>query len=348
MNHRLQSIVYGLVFALIVGWVLYIGQGIFVPIIFSVLLAYVIFGLTRLLERIPGLGPALPLALRYAVSVLAIGVLLFGFALLFISQIGAVVARAPEYLGDLLALIQQGAVALGMESEPTWASLRRDALSYINLQRLLGSTALLLTSLVAGLVVVVLYVAFMLVERAALPAKIDNLSSDPAQVARVRQLLTGINTRIGAYLALKTLINIITGLVTWAILALFGVEFAAFWAVLAATLNYIPYIGTVLSVAFPVLFAMLQFADPGPVMSVLIALSVAQFFTGHFLDPYVMGQSLNLSPLVILVSLAVWATLWGIPGAFLAVPMTACLVMILSEFPGTRPIAVLLSRHGKV
>ena len=88
----------------------------------------------------------------------------------------------------------------------------------------------------------------------------------------------------------------------------------------------------------------------GIVLALLLAgaLSVAQFLNGNLLDPYLMGNSLNLSPFVILVSLTVWSALWGIPGAFLAVPITACIMMILAEFSGSRPIAVLLSQKGEV
>ncbi|MCU0804414.1 MAG: AI-2E family transporter, partial [Burkholderiales bacterium] len=107
-------------------------------------------------------------------------------------------------------------------------------------------------------------------------------------------------------------------------------------------------IGTVLSVFFPVAFATMQFADPGPVLALLAALSVAQFFIGFFLDPWLMGSSLNLSPFVILVSITVWGALWGIPGAFLAVPVTACMAMVFAEFDATRPLAVLLSRNGEL
>jgi predicted PurR-regulated permease PerM len=136
--------------------------------------------------------------------------------------------------------------------------------------------------------------------------------------------------------------------VSWVILAWFGVEFAVFWAVLIGFLNYVPYIGSVLGVVVPVAFTTMQFADPNVILAVLLYLSAAQIVIGFFLDPYLMGSSLNLSPFAILVSLAVWSALWGIAGAFLAVPMTACLVLILAEFKGTRPIAILLSRNGQV
>jgi len=79
-----------------------------------------------------------------------------------------------------------------------------------------------------------------------------------------------------------------------------------------------------------------------------VGLSVVQFLNGNLLDPYLMGDSLNLSPLIILFSLAVWSKLWGIPGALLAVPFAAVMLIVFQEFEGTRPLAVLLSRHGQL
>ncbi len=90
-----------------------------------------------------------------------------------------------------------------------------------------------------------------------------------------------------------------------------------------------------------------QFDDPNTILWVLVALTMAQFLIGNFLDPYVMSSSLNLSPFAILVSLAVWSELWGIPGAFLAVPITAIMAIVLSGFQGARPVAILLSRNGR-
>jgi AI-2 transport protein TqsA len=110
----------------------------------------------------------------------------------------------------------------------------------------------------------------------------------------------------------------------------------------------VPYIGSFLGVLFPVTMAIVQFANPGDVLAVLLPLTVLQFLIGNFLDPLIMGNSLNLSPFAILASLAVWSALWGIPGAFLAVPITAVIAIVFSEFAGTRPIAVLLSRDGRL
>jgi len=347
-NAGLQALVHGAVLALIIGWVLYIGRGVFVPVVLGVLVVYVIVGLTRLLARLPYVGDMLPDRLAYALSVLLIGAGFVFAAYLLVANIDGIVARAPLYQESLLASIQQLAVRLGIETEPTWVSLRRDLLAQINIQRVVGSTVASVTSMLVGLVVVSLYASFLMLELRHFPAKLAGLSSDPQRVVRVRQVTSDINSRIGSYLALKTVLSLLLGAVCWVIMTLMGLEFALFWAMLITLLNYVPYIGSFLGVALPAAMAIVQFADASTVAMLLVYLSIAQFAIGNFLEPYVMGNSLNLSPFAILVSLTVWSGLWGIAGAFLAVPITSIMTIVLAGFAGTRPIAVLLSRDGRV
>ena len=348
INERFWSFVHGVFLALIIGWVLHIGQDIFIPIIFSVLVGFVIIGMTRMLAKVPVLGPRLSIQVRYIVAALIMAVGLVSVVWLLFANVGRAVALAPQYQDSLLNSIQNLAVTLGLESEPSWKSLRQQFLAQVSIQRLVGGTLGSVLSIVATLIVVFLYVAFLLVEQRSFAAKIKNISDDPGQVAFIRQMITNVNGKIGTYLALKTLLSVVLGILSWAIMAFFGIEFAVFWGVLIALLNYVPYIGSFLSVFLPAVFAILQFGNLNSVLAVMVPLSIVQFANGNFLDPYLMGNSLNLSPFVILVSLTVWSALWGIPGAFLAVPMTAVMVMIFAEFPGTRPFAVLLSRKGDV
>jgi AI-2 transport protein TqsA len=345
---RLRAVVYGTVLMLIIGWVLYIGQTIFIPAVLGAVVVYVIVGLAHALGRLPQIGPRLPLQLRYLFSVVVIGLAFFLMAYLIMANKERALALAPQYQQSLLAAIQQLAVQFGFETEPTWATLRQELMAQINLQRLAGSLLSSLGSVLVTFVVVFLYATFLLVERRAFEAKLANLSGDPRRVARIREVIGAINRRIGSYLALKTLLSLLLGGVSYAVMALYGLEFAALWAVLTAFLNFVPYVGSVLGVVFPVLMAVVQFQELGPILTLLLALTAVQFVIGNFLDPYVMGNSLNLSPFAILISLAVWSELWGIPGAFLAVPITAILTIVFSEFPGTRPVAVLLSKSGKL
>ncbi len=344
---RLRALVYGTVLLIVVGWVLHVGRDIFIPAVLGAVIVYVVVGLAHVLGRVPVVGRLLPLPLRYVVSIAAIGVACIMFAYLVMDNKERALALAPQYQQSLLASIQRVAVYLGIETEPTWTTLRQDVMARINLQRLFTALLASLGSILVTFVVVLLYATFLLLERRYFETKLANLSDDPARVARIRHVIVAINRRIGSYLALKTMLSVLLGLVSYAVMRFYGLEFAALWAVLTAFLNFVPYIGSALGVIFPVLMTVVQFEDLGIVLSMLLALAMVQFVIGNFIDPYVMGSSLNLSPFAILASLAVWTELWGVPGAFLAVPITAILTIVLSEFPGTRPIAVLLSKSGR-
>lgn len=345
---RLRGLAFGAVLLLGTGWVLHVGRPVLVPAVLGALIVYIVVGLADALRRLPGLGPALPAQLRYLISFAAIGLIGVLFAYLVMTNKERALALAPQYQQSLLAAIQRVAVHFGFETEPSWATLRQELLARIDLQRMLGSLLASVGSIVVTFVVVCLYATFLLLERRSLDTKLANLSDDPARVARIRRVVEAINRRIGSYLALKTLLSLLLAAASYVVMRLFGLEFAALWAVLIFFLNFVPYVGSVLGVVFPVLVTIVQFEDLGMVVTMLVSLALLQFVIGNFLDPYLMGNSLNLSPFAILISLAVWSELWGVPGAFLAVPITAILTIVFSEFPGTRPIAVLLSRGGRL
>jgi len=124
-------------------------------------------------------------------------------------------------------------------------------------------------------------------------------------------------------------------------------DLAEFWALLIFALNYIPYIGAWLGVIFPTLLAAAQFGDPGRVFGIAAALAVVQFTTGSVLEPRVMGRGLNLSPVIMLLSLAFWGTVWGVVGMLLAVPLMVVIMIVCAHVDSLRPVAVLLSADGK-
>jgi AI-2 transport protein TqsA len=132
------------------------------------------------------------------------------------------------------------------------------------------------------------------------------------------------------------------------LLKLCHVDFASFWGGIAFLLNFIPYIGSVLNIALPALIALVQFNDLSSFLVVLAGLSALHILIGHGLDPFLMGENLNLSPIFIISSLALWGMIWGVAGMFLAIPLLAMMVITLSQFPSTRPLAVLLSKTGVI
>jgi len=343
---RLQTLVLGIALAVLIGWVLYVARDVLVPVAYSALIVYVVLGMTRLLARIPRLGPRLPAALRYAVSAAVILAAVWGLTLLVLASIAEITSNAARYDQATLGAIQRAAAWLGIQTEPTWPQLRQLLFERVNVTRLLGSTAGLMLGLVGTLAVVVVYAVFLLIEKRGFDRKIDRLSTDPGRADRLRTVIHSINDRVGNYLALKALLGVGLGVVTWAAMAWMGLGFAGLSGLLAGLFNFIPYVGSVLGVAMPALLALLSGVDGVSLFWLCVGLSVVHFLNGNLLDPYLMGDSLNLSPFVILFSLAVWSKLWGIPGALLAVPFAAIMLIVFQEFEGTRPLAVLLSRHG--
>jgi AI-2 transport protein TqsA len=345
---RLQTQVQGVALAVLIGWVLYVARDVLVPVAYSALLVYVVLGMTRQMARIPRLGPRLPAALRYVVSAAVILAAVWGLTLLVLSSIGEITANAARYDQATLGAIQRAAAWLGVETEPTWPQLRQLLFEKVNVTHLLGSTAGLMLGLVGTLAIVVVYAIFLLIEKRGFDRKLDRLYADPTRATRLRTVIHDINDRVGNYLALKTLLGVGLGVVTWAAMTWMGMGFAGLSGLLVGLLNYIPYVGSVLGVALPALLALLSGADSVSLLWLCVGLSMVQFLNGNLLDPHLMGDSLNLSPLVILFSLAVWSKLWGIPGALLAVPFAAIMLIVFQEFEGTRPLAVLLSRHGRL
>ncbi len=348
MHDRFRNLVYAVALAIMIGWLLHIGRSVIIPVIAGVILAYIIVALARRLADIPHVGPLFPVSLRYTLSVLVIIGIVFVIVILIINNVGQVFILLPEYQVTLLGVIQNFAIRLGIETEPTWETVRNQVFGEINLQGLIGSTVASVSSIIGTILVVFVYTGFLLAERRLFAHKLTRLSDDPADTVLIGNIVTDINDRIGDYLAAKTFVNLVLGLASYAILLWIGIDLPEFWALMIALLNYVPYVGSFLGVVFPVGLALVQFGASMAVLWTLGGLMVAQVIVGAILEPRLMGQSLNLSPFVILVMLTIWTGLWGIAGALLAIPITAILVIILSEFEGTRPIAVLLTRAGRI
>jgi AI-2 transport protein TqsA len=169
------------------------------------------------------------------------------------------------------------------------------------------------------------------------------LAFGDTHAGRIAQLAQSINEAIINYIAVKTWISLVTALMSLGVFLIFGVEFAFFWALLIFLLNFIPYLGGLVAMGPPVALAFLQHDTIWPGVLIIVALTGIQLFTGQVLEPRVAGKRLNLSPLLILLSLAFWGYLWNVPGMLLAVPLTVVIKIVLDHIPETRPIATLMS-----
>ena len=155
-----------------------------------------------------------------------------------------------------------------------------------------------------------------------------------------------IINRITRYLVVKTLVSLVTGLMVWGVAVVFGLDLAVALGILTFVLNYIPSVGSIIATGFVTLVAYVQLGEPGTTLAIFLVVGAIQFVNGNIIDPMLMGRALRLSSFGIVLSLAFWGAIWGIPGMFLSVPIMVALMIVCSEVPALHRVAILLSREG--
>jgi AI-2 transport protein TqsA len=145
------------------------------------------------------------------------------------------------------------------------------------------------------------------------------------------------------YILVRSVMSVLTGAVIWAVALAAGLELATAWGVIAFTLNYIPFLGPLVATVFPTLFALAQFESLQLGLVVFLSLNLIQFLIGSYLEPRIAGATLSVSPFLILFAVFFWTFLWGLPGAFIGVPIVIALLAACDEHESTRWIATLLS-----
>jgi AI-2 transport protein TqsA len=150
------------------------------------------------------------------------------------------------------------------------------------------------------------------------------------------------------YLSITTIISLLTGILTYIVCEIFSLEGAALWGFIAFVLNFIPTIGSIIAVVIPTLFSLIQFPELADVLVFTLCLVEIQFIIGNILYPKLMGNKLNISQFVVILSLVIWGAMWGTVGMFLSVPLMMILMIILSQFENTKGMAILISGDGKI
>ncbi|MEM9725138.1 MAG: AI-2E family transporter [Pseudomonadota bacterium] len=320
-----------------------------VPIIFALLLWFVINAIAAVLRRIPVLGRLIPMWLALllgAVSTLSLG---YAVAQLIVSNVAELSSGLRQFGPKADAAIAAAEAWIGVSFDVKISPILENLkVSDLPLDQWLPAITEALTSTASNLAIVLLYVLFLLIDQPYYQNKIRALFPDDARYDRARHVLARIANDTRVYIGIMTMLSLGVGLFTYAAASYFGIKGAAFWGFLAFALNFIPTIGSFLGVAFPAAFALVQLESFEEVGLFVLGLALVQFLAGNVILPRVTGNQLNLSEFVVILSLTVFGALWGVAGLFLAVPLTMVSAIILSQFDSTRPVAILLSKNGRV
>ncbi len=348
---------YSLAIAVLFGFILYVGRGVLIPFVVAVFLCFLIFTLKENVKRIPVIGGYMPDWVGYLFAFVLIGAGLVLFVEIIRSNVETLLTAWPSYEQRLEGLAKD---AIGFfrtidflprELLGGVEQIQQSALGLI--RPLLSQAAGSLRSLTSNFltfITVFLYLVFMLIERARIFNKIGLLGADDRQRSAINETIADIGVMVRQYITVKTVSNLVTATMSYVIMLIIGVQFAGFWALLIFVLNYIPIFGAASAITLPVLLSLVQPDGGGVRMALIAAVSLigAEQVMSNGIEPRIVGRTLNLSPLVILFSLSIWGSLWGFAGLLLSVPITVTVMIVLSQFRPTRPVAIMMSDNGDI
>ncbi|WP_445158136.1 AI-2E family transporter [Halomonas sp. E14] len=311
------------------------GADLLIPLLLGLFIAVICTSPVNWLRRL-GITP--PIAVL--ITLLVIGGFLLLVGLLAVNAFGTFIEALPgiedqlyyQYLNLLDSL-----AAMGLAINPdTLAGLVEGEEESGWLSALLGGIGnLLMQSMVVALLVI-----FMLFETLNFRRKVAQALDDPeASLRRFQEF----SLTLKRYLAVKTFVSLLTGILAWLACVLAGVDFPLLWGVLAFALNYIPNIGSAIAALPPVLLLLVaQGGGLVPAFGLAMAYLAINFVLGNLVEPRLMGRALGLSTFVAFLSLVVWGWMLGVVGMLLSVVLTMTLKIALDSHPQTRWIAHLL------
>lgn len=323
--------------------ILIYAQGIIIPFILAILFWFMIRVIKKQLSRIR-IFRKWP---EWIFTVFS-SVILLGFLFLTVEMISVNIRQLSNTLPEYEENINNISQSIQDQIDMDLYGLANDFAKELNFGEILSRIFSTLTNLFGDASMVLIYLIFLLLEESTFPRKLKAMYPDSEKHEKMKKMVSKVDRSVSNYVALKTLVSLLTGVLSYLALLFIGVDAPVFWAFLIFILNFIPTIGSLIATLFPTIFALLQFGEFTPAILVLVIVGVIQLVVGNGIEPRVMGNSLNISPLVVLLTLTLWGLIWGITGMLLSVPITVMLIIIMSEFEDTRPIAILLSKNGDI
>lgn len=315
-----------------VGVVLKAAKGVILPFVIAWLLYYVFGPMFRFMtrKRVPA-----PLSVILVLSIL------LGFCYLFVyfmnTRVVVFAAAYPRYYDQLIVLTKTF-TANSIFPPDFWDSINWGQ----RLGRYLFSISGSLVTLLSNFVLVLIFLIFMLLGSPYIEFKIKRAFPERYGAA-ITSILKTISAQIGRYLSLQFLVSVATGFCVWMALSYLKVDFAVTWGVLAFILNFIPTIGSVAASVPPILLALVQYyPNYLPFIGAFVAILMIQMIIGNVISPMIMGDSLDLSPVIILVSLFFWGWLWGFVGALISVPIAAIIKIICENVDSLNVIGIMM------
>ncbi|MCU7499670.1 MAG: AI-2E family transporter [Ignavibacteria bacterium] len=334
---------------------------IFIPFIIAYFLFFVFSPLNALLE-----SRKVPISAVAILDILIIIIVLGSFSSVIVNSFSALGEALPGYEAKLNQIVSSTANSFGIKDRQFQNFKITNLLQRIDYGPLAGNVFSSTFSFLGSFLFVLFFFIFIMsghkniygaIKRRYLmshmpedlktpeveaEARSKSISPDSLQVSEkyrarrereqtLQSTFQEITDQIQKYVIAKFVISLLVGIATAIVLLLFGVDFVVVWAVITFLFNFIPNIGSLIATVLPALMTLVQFGSIGYALIVAGILVVLHNVFGNVVEPRIFGHRLGLNPLVILLSLLLWAYIWGIVGAILSVPLTAIIKIIISR-----------------
>lgn len=331
-------IIFGTVLALI------FGKALLFPFLVALLIYFLIRAIRRLIDRSMVIKDNVPSWIKNSIASLFIFSLI-GFTAEMLMMNGQNLLNSfINYQPNIDKILVQLNEFLGVNITQKIG----ESLKNINLERVINPLISSVTGFMGSFMMVLFYLLFLFIEESNFKKKLHLVFSKPDKFDQTKHLLVNIENSITHYIGLKTFISFISSVICFITFLSFGIDSPILWAFIVFIMNFIPIIGALLAVLMPTFFAMIQFGEITLPLIMMLVLGITQTLIGNILEPKLMGNSLNISPLIALLALSFWGAIWGVAGMLVSVPITVILIILLAHFPRTKSIAIMLSNNGKV
>jgi predicted PurR-regulated permease PerM/methylmalonyl-CoA mutase cobalamin-binding subunit len=335
------------------------GRDVLLPIAVAFILAIIFTRLANLLEPLVGRILSAALVVLFALgTITAIGY----FLTVELTSVADQVANYSDNIGNKVAALEQ--------TSPPWLQHLKYALANVqrHVQKNNPPAALpraveavpvppsvleevqpilpMLSGVVEALLISVL-VFFLLYSRKDLRDRFVRLVAR-ARITIAPQAIETAAQTVGHYLLLFSMINLGFGLFCGLAAWVFGLPNAVLWGLLAFLLRFIPYVGAAIASFLPALVAFAVFPGWSRSLEVVGSFMFLDQIAGQFIEPFVIGPGIDVSPVALLISAMYWSWLWGLPGLLLATPLTACLKVAGDSIPALGFLSVLLGGDRKL
>lgn len=316
----------------------YLRQAL-VPLVLAFVLAILLDALVRLIShrlRAPRVV-IIALAALVVLSAALIGTLVIANGAIQIAR------DAPALVDRIDQLVEQGGRIVHLH-RPLHLTTLTDG---INFAAVAANVVGTLGGFLAGFLLMITYFIFVVAGRGTARSKFAIMARPTSWDGKIDAVVEHIAKDVETYLWVQTATGLMIAAVSTLLMFAVGLHNALFWGIVLFLLCYIPMVGVTVGSVLPALFALVQFSTWWQAALVSGGVQVAAFFVGNFVYPRMQAETQNIDPVVSLIALAFWGSLWGLAGAFLAVPLTLMIMMICAAFPGSKWVAVMLSNDGQ-